>query len=123
MKPIERFQALLDGKKIRRTVWRLAPDECLSTDDINEIRDLLDDLFDPDISWAIYQEPKDEIKLTPDMVGRKVRLRSRSIVLITRYNPELSFWFNENHSWNENGRQVLDMECAFDIVAILPEGE
>lgn len=51
-------------------------------------------LFRDDIEWELYEEPKPEIKLTPEMVGRKVRLRNGVIRILECYDPNESDGFN-----------------------------
>lgn len=82
--------------------------------------------FGSPLSWEIYEEPNKEIKLTPDMVGRKVRLRNGNIEIICRYissRDEIykrEYWTysagcceNGNHMGNTGG------PSEFDIVEIL----
>ncbi len=128
MKPIERFQALLDGKKIKCVLNNHRYIELL------ENRHLVDEygaehlgnyfeLFDPKREWELYEEPKPEIKLTPEMVGKRVRLRFGGMEVLTRYNPracEDSQYETTDTYYSENGRVMESSESDTDIVEVYP---
>ena len=83
----ERFEALLQGKKIKESDWRGGSYLCLtekgivnSIDELGNTRDLGDSL----VNWVLVEEP--EIELTPEDVGRKMRFKNGDIYFIVGYS-------------------------------------
>ncbi len=128
MKPIERFQALLDGKKIRRLshpdgIYIKLEDgipkrgyDKVNFKPLNESGFYC--LFRED-DWELYEEPKPEIKLTPAMVGRAVRLRDGQIHLITECCKDGEMFRSSSYIWEANGESHLYRK-EYDIVEVLP---
>lgn len=172
LKPIERFQALLDGTNIRAASWK--PGFYIFLDlekftiiavDVNENYQSKyftqsTQLFDESIKWELYEEPKPdtytgyeysndgvnwirgpvsrgytrtrwiengvcptleirgEIKLTPEMVGKRVRLRGGMIMLIESHNPHSHWSYRAGEiAFNVNG--IAD-EAEYNIVEVYP---
>lgn len=100
MKPIERIQALLDGKKIRRTDY--GGREFVYLEDTKIIpswntalltqTNVISSLLDRDLKWELYEEPEPEIKLTPEMVGKTVRLANQDLCILTTYRKATGYF-------------------------------
>lgn len=80
--------------------------------------------FDSPLCWELYEEPKKEIKLTPDMVGRKVRRKDGIITMIGSYDPEKDLKYPytiiSGADYTEEGYYDIDMKgSSSDIVEIL----
>ncbi len=128
--PIERFQALLDGKKVRQKhwdehiYWRLnGIAGVVNNDDycVTATAGLFLDVYLD--KWELYEEPKPEIKLTPEMVGKRVRLRFGGMEVLTRYNPrasEDSQYETADTFYSEDGRVMKNCEFDTDIVEVYP---
>ncbi len=174
MKPIERFQALLDGKKLRRLsfddgVYIYADKGALKTELGFDASYRWESLMNLAPSWELYEEPKPdtytgweysedgktwvrmdistiyppyypysrwvengvcpkleirgEIKLTPEMVGKRVRLRNGNMTILETYNPsrETGKNFETRNSYHfDNGSVYLGDYNDEDIVEVYP---
>ncbi len=176
MKPIERFQALLDGKRLRQAhwddhiYWRLnGVSGVVNHNDIcvTATASLFLDVYLD--NWELYEEPKpdtytgwehsvdgknwirkeisihcstyypysrwvedgvcpkleirDQIKLTPEMVGKRVRLRNGNMTVLETYNPsrETGKNFETRNSYHfDNGSVYLGDYNDEDIVEVYP---
>jgi len=111
MTPIERFQALLDGKKLRLVTW---DDYKYIHHDGHYVRDQgqahferLHRLFNPDEKWALYEEPKPEIKLTRGDIGKVILRSDDRYSVIIEFDPVRNYYSTSGHWFNENGHGVL----------------
>lgn len=96
MTPIKRFEALFDGKKIRMIRWDKYK---YIYHDGHYIRERscvhyerLYTLFNPDEKWELYEEPENLILLTPEDVGRRVRLKNGDVRIILAYLANKELW-------------------------------
>lgn len=125
----EAMQALLDGKKVRRLDWE-NPNEWIKWDNNSppsnekECHHYFDEDGDYYNDWKVVA-PK-PISLTPEDVGKRVKLRVGRIVLITEYNPPTELyaerWYCNVHMvWFSAGQHhSMQRNHSFDIIEILP---
>ncbi len=122
MTPIERFQALLDGKKICNPTlsakfYQLSDKEdktgpsCLLDDDGVDCDCDLHFLIDPDEEWKLYEEPKPEIQLTPEDIGKRVRLRMEELEKNATPGP-----WREWRNTIENGNNIIMHALIFAFI-------
>jgi len=125
--PIERFEALLGGKKIRVATWfnKFAYIEFkyphgIVCEDSDVRNDFMGMLGSEDFQWEIYEEPKPEINLTPDDVGKRVKLRNGDITVVTSWRSESNTFCVDSYgfSYHTNGKNA-DKE-DFNIIEVLP---
>lgn len=146
MKPIERFQALIDGKRLRQANWpknefwekindvvmllKKGSKSAYTKDEwtyelCGEI-DTYIALFHEDIEWEFYEWSKPEIKLTPEMVGRRVKLRNGDLLILSEFDRAHNVFRGGSRTWLSCGKfwrfgfsNFVD-DSEFDIVEILP---
>lgn len=122
----EAVQAMLDGKKVTRFDFKDREEKYLFWDIDSQFpqystgaKSLNLSVFHNDC-WEIYV-PK--IKLGPEHVGKRVRLKNGDIGLITKYNNGDHILYKyrlSSSSWHmESGRVSISHETDQDIVEIL----
>lgn len=115
------FQALIDGKKVRRADWKK---DCYIYIIDNNVVDEGGDRFYPDLypddEWELYQEPTDTLHITESDVGRAVRLRNGDITMITgfSYCSEGNKVWADGCKYSTSGRYT-DVPHSLDIVAFV----
>lgn len=74
-----------------------------------------------------WEEPKPKVEITPDMVGRKVRLFNNEVALITSFVPDADadalypVRLGNGHSYTRAGvHTVNSIDKTLDIAEVLP---
>lgn len=122
MKLVELLQALVEGKKLCMATWRSDAYISLGPDGLVDEKGAVYDgyeVFDTPEYFRLYTEPS--IYLTPNHVGRRVRVRSGDICLVTAiwiYDNEVQYESGV-HTWRQDGTSLT--RPSYDIVEILPD--
>ncbi len=121
----EAVQAMLDGKKVSALHEDWKEYYIWWPENSKDLRTPKDSTFFPiidlwDWKWKIYVDSEPKILLTPEHVGRRVKIREGDIYLITGFKakseyPVISF----DSSWKLNGQYDDEETRMLDIVEIL----
>lgn len=132
----ERLQALLDGKKIRSQTWDKAHYIDINSNPFISVHYLLA----KDTEWELYENPIQQmptcpkilnealgsgkttpkIKLKPEDVGKRVKLRDNSVYMITAYRVDHPYPIvGGSETWTDLGQAIAAQEGSEDIIEIL----
>ena len=122
----EAMKAMLDGKMV--TITNIAGEPITgymhwprTEKSMIWSEDTLAGYYFPSCEFEIYEEPKPEIELGPEHVGKRVRLRNGDISLITDYERDEETFHSSNNVWKNDGkyRDMSIENSNYDIVEIL----
>jgi hypothetical protein len=109
----EALLALLDGKKVRYYKWdkseyiEMEKESTSLTDEKGDIQAWNLECYDCS-GWELYEEPS--VRLTPEDVGKRVRLENGDIVLLTWCNKDGSEFASVSSVYGRDGKDLSHVE-------------